>query len=1001
MGSNPWRGNRYVELTEDYLNSGNFAGSHTKEKLLITFLKEHVGASDIPYICPPDDALPTVKSPLTKTNTFLLLDWIRNLRSQRKLVDQGNFLRSIREGCWLRTCLGDSTSYSYVPPSQSFLLTSHGSLLQNGSELVDIPMVDIQFYGSRINDYTEELKAIGVMFEFGEACKYMGKRLMSLAASSNLTKSNVFSILKFVRLLQQKILPLDDFVKAIQKGSWLKTLKGDLSPVDSILFHSEWKVAAQISGLPLIDNEYYGKDISGFKAELKLLDCRQLFEMPASLTVEAAFLILECVRHTNSSTFLRVLKERKWLKAGVLKSPSECFLFDGEWGCILKVFNGFPSISEQHYGPDIFSYKNELKKLGVVVDFDEAAKVFARQFKQHASSLSITKENVLSFLSCYRQLKKAARRLPMEVNKCLREEKWLHTRLGRRAPKESILFHPDWENLSPIVSLPFIDDSDTGYGRGILEYRDELKAIGVVTEFSLGMQFVVSGLNIPTKPSDTSPASALSLMNCIEILLKENNALPEEFLKRVNRRWLKTHMGYRDPGSCLLFDAKWNSLLQPEDGPFIDDAFYCSKTASYSKELEAIGVTVDKQHGCSLIASHLQSHSQFTVISRIYKCLCHFNWEPQKGSTKECVNEASGKIFIPNGSDMGQWVCPEDCVIYDKDGLFGLKLNVLEKHYEKDLLNYFCSAFGVRRYPNIDDYCKLWNGWEGKKEKLTSEECRAFWLYVAKHWNSKTEKLLSEKLLKLPVSSKDSNDILLLDKDAILIPDDLQLQDCLEKASPDPLFVWYPKPSFPSVTKSKLNEIFASIGVRTISESVNKEGSSLLDTAELKQITAKGAFIMKGLIRVILAFLADPSLEIDFEKRHQMVIYLLDLLVFETEEPITASYGLKLSTGSTLKVEVSQMIRWERENMKLFTQKVDRSTSGHKENIAYATYFSEVIAEGLLWEKADQIAALSELIKLGWLLDFEEEAISFLLKSKNLQLCYEDEEFVKSAFALA
>ncbi|KAI3887823.1 hypothetical protein MKW92_035197 [Papaver armeniacum] len=958
MGTNPWRGNRYVELAEDYLNSGNFAGSHTKEKLLMAFLKEHVGASDIPYICPPDDALPTVKSPLTKANTFLLLDWIRNLKSQRKLVYQGNFLRSISEGCWLRTCLGDSTSYSYVPPSQSFLLTTHGSLLQNGSELVDIPMVDVQFYGSRINEYKEELKTIGVMFEFSEACKYMGKRLMSLAASSNLTKSNVFSILKFVRLLRQKYLPLDDFVKTIQKGSWLQTLKGDMSPVDSILFHSEWKVAAQISSLPLIDSEYYGEDISGFKAELKLLGVKVEFEknyqivvdyfkMPASLTVKATFLILECIRYTNSSAFLKVLKDSKWLHTGVIKSPSECFLFDGEWGCILRVFSGFPSISEQHYGPDIVSYKNELKKLGVVVDFDEAAKVFASQFKQHASSSSISKENVLCFLSCYRQLKKAARCLPMEVSKCLREEKWLQTRLGRRVPKESILFHSDWENLSPIVSLPFIDDSDSGYGGGILEYRDELKAIGVVTEFSLGMQFVVSGLNIPTNVSDIAPESFLSLMNCIKILLKENNALPEEFLK----------------------------------------------------QLEAIGVTADVQHGCSLIASHLKSQTQFTVISRIYKCLCHFNWEPQP--IKDPANEASGQIFIPNGSNMGQWVCAEDCVIYDKDGLFGLQLNVLEKHYEKDLLNYFCSAFGVRRYPNIDDYCKLWNGWEGKKEKLTTAECRAFWLYVAKHWNSKTEKLLSEKLLKLPVSSKDSNDILLLDKDAILIPDDLQLQDCLEQASPDPLFVWYPKPSFLSVTKSKLNGIFASIGVRTISESVSKEGSSVLDAAELKQITAKGEFVKRGLIRIILAFLADPSLEIDFEKRRQMVTYLLDLLVFETEEPITASYGLKLSTGSTLKVEVSQMIRWERENMKLFTQKVHRSTSGHKENIAYASYFSEVIAEGLLWEKADYIAGLCELIKLGWLLDFEDAAISFLLKRKNLQLCYEDEEFIKSAFALA
>ncbi|KAI3953333.1 hypothetical protein MKW92_047859 [Papaver armeniacum] len=782
MGTNPWRGNHYVELTEDYSCSGNFAGSHTEEKKLVSFLKKHIGASDIPNICPPDDPLPTVKSPLTKANTFLLLEWIRKLRSGKA----GHVWVTRR-------------SYSYVAPSQSFLLTtSDGSILQNGSELVDIPLVDIQFYGSRINEYREELKVVGVMFEFREVCKYMGQRLMSLAANSNLTKSNVFSILKFIRLL----------------GSWLKDAEWSLISVDSILFDSEWKVASQISSLPLIDNDYYGRI---FLDSRRSLSCSN-----ACITYkEATFLILECISHTNSSAFVKVLKDRKWLHTGVLKSQ-------------VNVFNGFPSISEEHYGPTIVSYKNELKQLGVVVDFDEAAEVFAGQFKQHASSSSITKENVLSFLECYKQLKKTSHRLPMKFNKCLREEKWLQTRLGTRVPKDSIMSHSDWESLSPIVSLPLIDDSDTGYGRVILEYRDELKESGVVAKFSSGMHFVVSGLNIPPNPSDIAPQSALSLMNCIKILLKENNALPEGFLIRVDRRWLKTSYG--------------SLLLQPEDGPFIDDVFYCCKIASYSRELEAIGVTVDVKHGCSLIASHLESHSQLTVISRIYKCLCHFNWEPQKGSIKEPANEASGKIFIPNGSNTG-------------DG-FSQK-NVTTK----DLLDYFCSAFGIRRNLMLM-ITKLWNKMESTKQKITPVELE-----------SKTENLLSEKLLKLPVSSKDSDDVLLFDKDAILISDDLQLRDCLR--------------SFPSVTKCKLNEIFANVGIHVV--------------------------------KVIL-------------RRYQMVNYLLDLMVFETEEPITASYGIKLCTTRTLRSSQPNDSVGERE-MKLFTQKVDRSASGHRKMCIYDLLF--------------------------------------------------------------
>ena len=66
--------------------------------------------------------------------------------------------------------------------------------------------------------------------------------------------------------------------------------------------------------------------------------------------------------------------------------------------------------------------------------------------------------------------------------------------------------------------------------------------------------------------------------------------------------------------------------------------------------------------------------------------------------------------------------------------------------------------------------------------------------------------------------------------------------------------------------------------------------------------------------------------------------------------------------------------------------------------IEYATYFSEVIAEGVLWEKEDQINALSEMIKLAFLLSFNEAAVEFLLKSKNLQIFTEDEEFLSAAF---
>jgi hypothetical protein len=50
------------------------------------------------------------------------------------------------------------------------------------------------------------------------------------------------------------------------------------------------------------------------------------------------------------------------------------------------------------------------------------------------------------------------------------------------------------------------------------------------------------------------------------------------------------------------------------------------------------------------------------------------------------------------------------------------------------------------------------------------------------------------------------------------------------------------------------------------------------------------------------------------------------------------------------------------------------------------------------WENSDQIGALSELIKLAFMLEFNEDSVGFLMKSKNLQIFKEDEEFLASAF---
>ncbi|KAL7602651.1 hypothetical protein Lser_V15G21273 [Lactuca serriola] len=169
IGSNPWRQHNYVELGEDYTRGACYFGMVTSGEELVSFLKKYVGASDVPYISPPDAAIPTLSSPLSKRSTFLLLEWLRNLRASGVSLPE-RFLSSIKNGSWLKIYL--SGRPGYLPPSESFMLkSSMGNLLQNGSVLLDIPLVDEKFYGDdEMRKYKEELQTIGVRFHDMEAC---------------------------------------------------------------------------------------------------------------------------------------------------------------------------------------------------------------------------------------------------------------------------------------------------------------------------------------------------------------------------------------------------------------------------------------------------------------------------------------------------------------------------------------------------------------------------------------------------------------------------------------------------------------------------------------------------------------------------------------------------------------------------------------------------------------------------------------------------------------
>ncbi|CAL4981124.1 unnamed protein product [Urochloa decumbens] len=992
LGENPWRNDGYIELSADYKSAGHFAGYNASENQLLEFLKTHLHASDVPFIHPPNASFCTVSSPLKVDNAFLLLEWIRNIKSNRVTLPD-RFLACVKEGCWLKTSVG------YKPPNESFLSSaSWGSLLQSASSFVDIPMIDQQFYHGKLHMYKKELKAIGVRFEFQEASAYIGSQLMSMAASNTLTRESVYSLLRLIRYLREKVLSPSELIASVKGGCWMKSTLGYRRPSDCIIYDSEWTVVSCISNQPFLDVQFYGEAILSYKPELELLGVIVGFKNnyqlvidsfkfnSAAITSEATILILKCIRYVGScEDFIRKLKDLKWVKTNVgFCTPNVSFLVDPEWECLVKIFKGIPIIDLGFYGSVISSYAEELKKTGLITRFEEASKAIAQVFKDMVSRSSLTKANVLALLRSYRLLRTHTP-LPVELFNCMRSEKWLHTSLGFKSPSDTILFDEAWQYFSPIAILPFIDDGDSchGLGKDVNGYKDELRELGVTVEVKFGARFVMAGLNIPEDHSIMSKATVLSLLESIKNYFAFATAPPKDFQDKICKEWLKTSMGYKCPDECILFDAKQSSLCV-EDGPFIDEAFYGSQIASFKDALAKIGVIVDVNCGEHLIAQHLRSHKDSTTISRIYMYLLKCNWKPDSST--------SDWIWIPNETEQGEWLSSRSCVLHDKNNLFSLQLHILDKYYDRKLLDFFSLNFGVRHGPSSEDYCRLWATWENSVQMLAITDCFAFWKFIATNWTKKTEELLS-RCAKVPVCT--NGNIILQNKENVFIPDDLLLADLFNKLPQQFVFIWYPSSTLPSMSRARLNRIYNSIGVQKISKAVTKNDSFTLKDGCFRTVDSSKV-IKFGLLQIISAYLADPALDIPAEDRHGMVSCLLNVTVQETDEPITVSYSVCLSTGEVLDVKATRMIRWEREKSKLYIHCSDGESS-YKERIEFATYFAEEISQGLLFEMADQIPSLAELIKFGSLLDFHDSAVGFLLKSKNLQVFPEDEDFLKSS----
>ena len=655
--SNPFSENNYVDIGKVYAEGGQFAEECTPKGVILSFLSTYTRAVDLPELCPPNVVLKVASSKLTSEQGFLLLDWIRFLRTKGSDIP-AKFIESIRDGRWMKTYSG------FNSPNQCILPDEAGKTIFGMMRTVveSFSILDQDFYMNRITLYADELKFLGVRFGSDGVQKLLVDRFESLAASG-MSKECAFSLLMFIGILKGKNMLDEAWLGAIREGKWLKTFNGYNAPRGSVFLQSETEANAilTITSLPLVDTGFYGSNLSSFSSELTLLGVvldmkvyklvEESLNFPAdlsSLTCDSGLLILKCIRCLGSATSPLVEKTRnqRWLKTSCgLKRPLESVLVNPEFMRLLDAFE-VPIIDEAFYGNTIRSFAAELKAIGVAVDLSSALKLIVTQFKSFLSSSSLTPVKVISLLECIREINENASSQLQELHQCLLGEKWLRTRNGYRTPSESILFSSKWGTISLFVDLPLIDDSF--YGIVIYGFEDELKMMGVITGFEGGAPFVARGLTRPIEPRFVTDLGTIALLECIKYLIsksKEQTLLDNLFSNLMRSKWLKTRKGYKKPEECILFDPTWEVILEETDAPMIEHTFYKSEIFMYKNQLRAIGVKVDPGDVCSLLSRYLMSLTETSSITRAYNFLHMFNWKP------ELPDKSDYQVWVINHND--------------------------------------------------------------------------------------------------------------------------------------------------------------------------------------------------------------------------------------------------------------------------------------------------------------------------------------------------------------
>ncbi|KNA17951.1 hypothetical protein SOVF_074950, partial [Spinacia oleracea] len=1005
--SNPFLQENYVDISEIYAASSELAEEYTPEKELLKFLTLHAGALDLPEISLPQLPLQVASSQMTSEQAFLLLDWIRFHRTRGDKIPE-RFIESIRSGKWMKTKTGVDCPRSCAIPTEN-----GKAILELMKDILSgFSIVDEGFYGDQISLYIDELKFLGVQCGINGVQNIVMDRFKCLA-SSTMKRGEAFSLLLFIGFLKERKMLDEEWLKCMSHARWLKTYKCYDSPTNSVFFESdsEAEAAHLVTSLHVVDANFYGGKLHSYLDELRILGLKfdlgvyslavenlSLPENPLPLTSNCGFFILNCLRNTKSSatSFMEKVRGTPWLKTNIdFKCPSSAILDKPEWACLLKIVS-VPIIDEAFYGDGIRLYVDELKAIGVAVDLKDVLKIVVSELKTLLSSL-VASDHLIKLLHCITVLKKTTSSILTDLCECLAKEEILRTRHGQKKPGESILFNSKWATISFFVDLPLVDDSY--YGIEIYSLRDELKMLGVVSSLEEGAIFVARGLSRPIQQGLLTAEGTLSLLHCLKFLMADENAHPflNNFIDNMARsELLMTSCGHKFPKDTILFQFSWREMLELTDAPFINDKYYGTDMSTFSDQLKKLGVKIDIEEVCLALSVSLPSLSESSPIKRIYRFLKEFHWKPVSPES------AKWQVWIPakESSSEGTWVDSELCVLHDKAHLFAPILYNLETFYDKELLPFFSNAFQVLECPSTSHFLQIWSLWESREtHRILETECFFFWGYILKNWNQEMEDTLKKKLAKVPASLSDGN-IILVSKEEVVVPDDLWLKNMFIDSEDSPLSVWLPKSSvFSAVSPTRLCAVYYALGVRNISECVKYSVKSMPSLDRCGEVDLKKMLIVKGLIEIILGFLA-CKIHMSTKDRHEAVNSLLSLSVIGSDKNVRVSCKLLLTPERCLEREVVKLVHWDKRSKRLF---VDGAFSEYQQASAeFVNSFAAEIAEGLLLqERAPIVNDLRNLIQMCFLFKFQEPSIQFLLTKENIEILVEDREFLGACFSVA